>query len=78
MEGNQMPADYHPNQLLNEQSACELLGYSVRTLQKWRVVGGGPKFVKVSARSVRYRVQDLLDWTAERTVTSTSDQGCAA
>ena len=73
-----MPADYHPHQLLNEQNACELLGYSVRTLQKWRVVGGGPRFVKVSARSVRYRVQDLLDWTAERTVTSTSDQGCAA
>lgn len=73
-----MPVDYHPDQLLNEHDACELLGYSVRTLQKWRVVGGGPKFIKVSSRSIRYRVQDLLNWIAERTVTSTSDTSCAA
>lgn len=73
-----MTTQYHPDQLLNEHDAAELLGYSVRTLQKWRVVGGGPKFVKVSARSIRYRVKDLLDWIAERTISSTSDQGRAA
>lgn len=68
----------HENQLLNEKDAAAFLGYSVRALQNWRVRGGGPKFVKVSARSVRYRMRDLIDWIDKHTVTSTSDPGWAA
>ena len=60
------------DRLLDERRAAELLCYSPRALQNWRLRGGGPKFVKVSARSVRYRVRDLLDWIDARTVHSTS------
>jgi len=62
----------NPDRLVNEREAADVLCYSVRALQNWRHRGGGPKFVKVSARSVRYRVRDLLDWIDARTVHSTS------
>jgi predicted DNA-binding transcriptional regulator AlpA len=61
-----------PDRLMNEHEAAEVLCYSVRALQNWRSRGGGPKFIKVSARSVRYRRRDLLDWIEARTVASTS------
>ncbi len=30
------------------------------TLQRWRSYGGGPKFVKLSARAIRYRRSDVV------------------
>ena len=64
----------HPdsNRLMNEIEAADLLCYSVRALQNWRHRGGGPDFVKVSSRSVRYRRIDLDKWIANRTVSNTS------
>lgn len=59
-------------QLLNETQAADILCYSVRALQNWRHRGGGPRFVKVSARSVRYRYSDLIAWIESRTVSNTS------
>ena len=59
--------------LLCEKEAAQLLGFSCRTLQKWRGTGGGPKFVKVSARAIRYREEDLLGWITDRVRFSTSD-----
>lgn len=50
------------DQLIREQEAANFVGYSIRALQNWRVRGGGPAFVKVSARSVRYRRRDLNAW----------------
>jgi predicted DNA-binding transcriptional regulator AlpA len=60
------------NRLVNEKEAAHFLGYTVRALQNWRVRGCGPKFVKVSARSVRYRVSDLSEWVDAHIVSSTS------
>lgn len=57
--------------LLNETQAAEYLGLSVRTLQAWRVRGGGPVFVKLG-RAVRYRPDDLNAWINERMAASTS------
>lgn len=50
------------DQLLNENEAARMLGFTIRALQNWRVRGGGPQFVKLSKRSVRYRRRDLLEW----------------
>lgn len=61
-----------PNTLVDEREAASILCYSVRALQNWRHRGGGPRFVKVSSRSIRYRRADLLKWIEERTVASTS------
>jgi hypothetical protein len=64
-----------PDRLVNERYAAEFLGYTIRCLQNWRLRGGGPVFVKVSARSVRYRRRDLLDWTELNLRRTTSDPG---
>ncbi|RIJ27715.1 helix-turn-helix transcriptional regulator [Henriciella algicola] len=70
---SKLPTD--PNQLLGESQAANYLAVSPRTLRNWRTRGGGPKFVKVSARCIRYRLKDLVDWTDKRTRRSTSDMG---
>lgn len=61
------------NQLINEKAAAAFLGYTVRALQNWRLRGGGPKFVKVSKRSIRYRRRDLIEWSEERLRSNTSE-----
>ena len=62
------------NQLIDETKAAEFLGHSIRTLQNWRIRGGGPRFVKVSARSIRYRRCDLNEWINSRIVANTSQE----
>jgi len=59
----------------NEKQAARLLGLSSKTLQKLRIVGGGPRYVHVSKRCIRYRLIDLLAWQESRLRTSTSDPG---
>ena len=42
----------------NEREAAEILGCTVSTLRKWRLLRKGPVYVKVS-RLVRYSEADL-------------------
>ena len=65
----------HPFALLTEVQAAEVLNLSIRTLQAWRVRGGGPRFVRLSGRAVRYRNSDLAAYIEARTVANTSDPG---
>ena len=60
------------DRLINEHQAADFLCYSVRALQNWRVRGGGPEFVKVSKRSVRYVRRDLQNWIDARKISNTS------
>ncbi len=60
------------DQLLNEHDAARMLGFTIRALQNWRVRGGGPQFVKISKRSVRYRRRDLLAWVNKHIKVNTS------
>ncbi len=62
----------HQGVLLTEQQAAAFLSINPRTLQKWRVVGGGPLFVRISRRCIRYRREDLDQWTNSRVKSSTS------
>lgn len=59
-------------QVLSEAVAAEELGLSARTLQRWRVVGGGPTYIKLGKRVV-YRLEDLNDFLTRQRRTSTSD-----
>lgn len=61
--------------LLTEEQAAELIGFTPRFLQDRRLRGGGPSFVRVSARAIRYRPEDLRAWAEARLRTSTSDRG---
>jgi predicted site-specific integrase-resolvase len=58
--------------LVDQNQAAELLGISPRTMESWRVTGGGPVYIKVGGR-VRYRRRDLEVWIDARRRTSTSD-----
>ena len=44
--------------LLNSKQAAEVLGVAVYTLRKWRMLGQGPRAVKVEG-AVRYDPADL-------------------
>jgi len=59
--------------LLTQVEASRLLRLSERTLERLRLTGGGPCFVKCG-RSVRYREADLEAWIAARVVSSTSQE----
>tara|TARA_R110000868_G_scaffold37022_2_gene130969 strand:- start:65 stop:307 length:243 start_codon:yes stop_codon:yes gene_type:complete len=69
-EGQKQP-DYL-DRLMNEHEAAEFLSYTTRALQNWRVRGGGPNYIKVSARSIRYRRRDLIAWVDERTYSNST------
>jgi excisionase family DNA binding protein len=60
--------------LLNTVEAAKYLHLAVPTLEKLRVYGGGPRFVRLG-RAVRYRPADLEAWLESRVRTSTSDTG---
>ena len=49
-------------QLLTPAQAGDLLAMTTGALAQLRYLGTGPKFVRVSGRSIRYRPQDLDEW----------------
>ena len=59
--------------LLSQKQAAELLGLSVRTLERYRRAGIGPTFCRIGSRMVRYREQDLQAWTESSLRSSTSE-----
>ena len=63
-------ADYWYGQI-NEKVAAAFLDLQARTLQAYRQRGGGPRYVAISPRCVRYRRVDLRAWAEERLRTST-------
>lgn len=59
--------------LLTETEVSKRLGYSISTLQKWRVAGLHLPFVKVGGGGVRYRPCDIEQFIERNTVGSTSE-----
>ncbi|WP_322867736.1 helix-turn-helix transcriptional regulator [Aquicoccus sp. G2-2] len=60
------------DRLMDEKEAASILCYSVRALQNWRHRGGGPKYIRVSARSIRYTHGDLIEWINRHRVANSS------
>ena len=58
---------------LTQSEAAELLRLSTRTLERMRIEGNGPRFVKAGGRRVIYRESDLEEWALSRTFQSTSE-----
>ncbi|MFP6559224.1 helix-turn-helix domain-containing protein [Paraburkholderia sp. B3] len=61
-----------PQRYLTNDEAAEYLRLSPRTLEKQRVIGGGPKFRKFGRR-VMYAVADLDTWADQHSFEATSD-----
>lgn len=60
--------------VLDTRAAAAFLGVSARTLEGFRVRGGGPHFVKIGG-AVRYRLASLEEYLRHQERTSTSDPG---
>ena len=66
-------AEDDPGLLTTRQTAA-LVGLSGRTLERFRVTGQGPRFLKLGRR-VRYAREDIEDWLKGCVRRSTSDDG---
>jgi hypothetical protein len=67
--------------LENEETVANRLNVSVRTLQKWRWQGKGPRYIKLGAGTfgaVRYRQSDVDAYIAAGARASTSDPGATS
>ncbi len=60
--------------IMNELQAAKWLGLSERTLQKFRLEGGGPEFIELTTRRRGYTMAALEAWVATRKRRSTSDK----
>jgi len=58
--------------LLTPAEAADVLGLSPRTLETHRQRGKGPPYVRVTARTIRYRSEDVERFIAAQLRASTS------
>jgi predicted DNA-binding transcriptional regulator AlpA len=60
------------NTYLTQREAADILRISQRTLERHRLTGTGPKFMK-AGRRVLYRPVDIEAWMAANTFRSTAE-----
>ncbi len=67
MKGNELSTDrtYIEDALLTPKEVSSGLGLALGTLNNWRCLGTGPKYIKIGGR-VRYPVRDLTSWLQSR------------
>jgi len=63
--------------LLSEREVEALYGFRVRTLQRWRTTGAGPRFCKAN-RAVLYSIDDIEAFLSERMHHSTDEYSVQA
>jgi predicted DNA-binding transcriptional regulator AlpA len=51
-----------PPEIVRASEAASLLSVSLSLLKKWRMAGGGPRFVRLGGRAIGYRRVDLSEW----------------
>ena len=61
--------------LLTVEDAAAHLKISKHTLNRWRVTGEGPPFIKYGPRLIRYLVTALDAWALDRLYANTSQYG---
>jgi hypothetical protein len=59
--------------LLTQREAALHLRLSERTLERWRVAGIGPRFIRLPRRTIRYPRQHLDAYLASRVRAATSE-----
>jgi predicted DNA-binding transcriptional regulator AlpA len=61
--------------LLTDVQLAAHLGIGRSTLQKMRLSGSGPVYIKIGRKVTRYRMSDVQVWLAARERKSTADPG---
>ena len=84
MTANRSAKDLNESRLIDaglvlrtEVQAAAFLGVSPRALQKWRVSGRGPPFLRLSSRCIRYCHADLIGWAETHMFRSTAEYAAA-
>jgi predicted DNA-binding transcriptional regulator AlpA len=57
-----------PGRLLTPRDLAKELGEKMETVYRWRKSGGGPTYIRISTRTVRYRREDVERWQQQNTV----------
>lgn len=52
--------------LLKPKDVADLLAVSERTLERWRITGGGPRFVRLGSKVVRYTGEEVEAFVVAR------------
>src|SRR5258706_6447060 len=68
-------APQRSRRVLRTPQAAEYLGVATATLEKQRIKGGGPRFIKIGPKLVGYTIEDLDAYIEAGRRTSTSDPG---
>ncbi|MCU0826929.1 MAG: helix-turn-helix domain-containing protein [Tabrizicola sp.] len=55
--------------LMKTPEAAEFLGVSPEVMFEWRQKGEGPPFLHITARTLRYDRDDLIEWARSHRVT---------
>ena len=63
------------NALIDERAGAEFYGVTDRTMQVMRQRGGGPRYIVLSSRCIRYTRRWLQEHALTRARSSTSDLG---
>ena len=59
---------------ITEAELAERFRVARRTVQRWRVNGVGPPFVRIGVRKIAYRLADCEAWAAGQTFTNRADE----
>ena len=72
MNDNQKAID----RAVDTKEAAEFCGISPRTLENFRLRGGGPEYIRVGGglRLCRYRISALNVWMDKHTASSTTEE----
>lgn len=71
-QGDDSTSPSPPLRRFTPEDAADMLAVSVKTLEAWRRLGKGPRFVKLG-RAVRYALEDLEDFSRARTVNNSAE-----
>lgn len=60
--------------LLAPAALAAELGVTTKTLERWRMTGDGPPFLRISRKVIRYSKADVEAFLAHRIATSTASE----
>jgi|GEM_PF-2958951 hypothetical protein len=58
---------------LTTEEAARYLSISAKEMERMRREGRGPRWAKLSRKLVRYSIEDLREWVAQRMVSNTAE-----